>query len=67
MSSIQFFIHQYLRVLLCRAAVNPLITQPVSMFGISPSRMQALALGLNELYKIRGVCVAESSIVLDKN
>ncbi|KAK4816831.1 hypothetical protein QYF61_023895 [Mycteria americana] len=35
MAHIQFFIHQYPQVLLSRAALNPLISQPVSMPGIA--------------------------------
>ncbi|KAK4811347.1 hypothetical protein QYF61_027576 [Mycteria americana] len=50
---IQFFIHQYPQVLLCRAAHNPLIAQPVSMFGIAPTQVQDLALGLAELHEVR--------------
>ncbi|KAF1651935.1 Nucleolar protein 14, partial [Eudyptes chrysocome] len=48
----QFFIHQYPRVLLCRAALKPLIAQPVFMFGIAPTQVQDLALGLKECLEL---------------
>ncbi|KAK4831745.1 hypothetical protein QYF61_018943 [Mycteria americana] len=48
----QFFIHQYLQVLLRRAALNPLIAQPVSMVGIALTQVQNLALGLVELHEL---------------
>jgi len=49
LAHVKLFIHQYPQVLLCRAALNPLITQPVSMFGIAPTHMQDLAFRLAEL------------------
>lgn len=45
------FIHQHPQVLLHRAGFNPLITQPVSMFGITPTQAQDLTLGLVEIHK----------------
>ena len=43
---VQLFIHQYLQVLLSRAALNPFIPQPVLIPGVAPTQMQDLALGL---------------------
>ncbi|KAK4827796.1 hypothetical protein QYF61_021788 [Mycteria americana] len=51
LAHIQFFIHWYPQVL-CRAALNPLIAQPVSMFGIAPTQVQDLALGLAEFHEV---------------
>ena len=49
---IQFFIHQYPQVFLIRGALNPLIAQTVSVFGIAPTQVQEIALGLIELHDI---------------
>ena len=49
----QFFIHQYPQVLLRRAALNPLIAQPVFVLGIALIHVQDLALGLVELHEVR--------------
>jgi len=38
-------IHQYPQVLLNRAALNPLIPQPVLIAGVAPTQMQDPALG----------------------
>ena len=44
----QLFIQQYPRVLLCRAALNPFIPQPVMIPGVALTQVQDLALGLVE-------------------
>ncbi|KAK4830856.1 hypothetical protein QYF61_013785 [Mycteria americana] len=49
---IQLFIHQYPQVLLCRAALNPFIPQPVLIPGIAPTQVQDLALGLVEPHEV---------------
>ncbi|KAK4806258.1 hypothetical protein QYF61_013402 [Mycteria americana] len=49
---VQFFIHQYPQVLLCRAALNPFIPQSVLISGIAPTQVQDLALGLVELHEV---------------
>ncbi|KAK4810749.1 hypothetical protein QYF61_007723 [Mycteria americana] len=49
---IHFFIHQYPQVLLSKAALNPLIAQPVSMFGIALTQVQDLALSLVEPHEV---------------
>ncbi|KAK4816374.1 hypothetical protein QYF61_016278 [Mycteria americana] len=48
LARIQPFIHQYPQVLLCRAALNPFIPQPVLIQGVAPAQVQDLALGLVE-------------------
>jgi len=50
---VQLFTHQYPQVLLGRAALNPFIPQPVSMFQIAPTQVQDLTLGLAELHDAR--------------
>ncbi|KAK4811117.1 hypothetical protein QYF61_019748 [Mycteria americana] len=47
-----FFIHQYPQVLLCRAAPNPFIPQPVLILEVAPSQEQDLAFGLVELHEV---------------
>ena len=49
----QFCIHQYTRVLLGRAALNPLIPQPVLMAGVAPDHVQDLVFGLVEPHEVR--------------
>jgi len=49
---VQFFIHQYPQALLCRAAVNPFIPQPVLMLGVAPTQVQNPALGLVEPHEV---------------
>ncbi|KAK4824113.1 hypothetical protein QYF61_010736 [Mycteria americana] len=39
---VQLFIHQYPQVLLCRAALNPFIPQPVLILGVALSQVQDL-------------------------
>lgn len=47
--------HQHPQVLLCRAALNPFITQSVSMFRIALTQMQDLSFGLDELHEVHVV------------
>ncbi|CAM9606029.1 unnamed protein product, partial [Bubo scandiacus] len=47
----QCSIHKYLQVLLCRAALNPLIAQTVFVLGIALTQVQDLALGLVEFHE----------------
>jgi len=49
---VEFLVNQHLQVLLLRAALNSLSTQPVFVLGIAKTHMQHLALGLLELYKV---------------
>ena len=42
----EFFIHQYLKVLLCRAALHPFITQSVLTQRSAPAQVQHLVVGL---------------------
>ncbi|KAK4821329.1 hypothetical protein QYF61_018234 [Mycteria americana] len=49
---VQLFIHQYSQVLLCRAALNPFIPQPVLVLGVAPTQVQDLALGLVKLHEV---------------
>ncbi|KAK4821583.1 hypothetical protein QYF61_024442 [Mycteria americana] len=48
LAHVQLFIHQYPQVLLCRAALNPFIPQPVLILGVAPIQVQDPALGLVE-------------------
>ncbi|KAK4815543.1 hypothetical protein QYF61_003235 [Mycteria americana] len=48
LAHVQLFTHQYPQVLLCRAALNPFIPQPVLILGVAPTQVQDLALGLVE-------------------
>ncbi|KAK4806259.1 LOW QUALITY PROTEIN: hypothetical protein QYF61_013403 [Mycteria americana] len=50
LSRVQPFIHQYPQVLLCRAALDHIIPQPVLELRIAPT--QDLALGLVELHEV---------------
>ena len=43
---VEFFIKQYLQDFLCRAAVNPIATQPILMFEIDLTQVQDHTLGL---------------------
>jgi len=52
MVHVQLFIHQYVQDLLGRAALNPLIPQPVLIAGVALTQMQDLALGLVELREV---------------
>ncbi|KAK4822534.1 hypothetical protein QYF61_015540 [Mycteria americana] len=49
---LQLFIHQYPQVLLCRAALNPFIPQPVLTRGVPPTHVQDPALGLVEPHEV---------------
>ncbi|KAK4816649.1 hypothetical protein QYF61_019626 [Mycteria americana] len=49
---VQLFIHQYPQVLLCRAALNPFIPQPVLIPGVAPTQVQDLALDLVEPHEV---------------
>ena len=63
---VQFFIHQYPQVLLCRAALNPFITQPVLMLGVALTMVQDLALSLVELREIyTGPLLEPFKVLLD--
>ncbi|PKU45670.1 hypothetical protein llap_4041 [Limosa lapponica baueri] len=48
---VQFFIYQCFQVL-CKAALNPFMPQPVLILVIDSIHMQNLALGLDELHEI---------------
>ncbi|KAK4810921.1 hypothetical protein QYF61_013329 [Mycteria americana] len=52
LAHVQLFIHHYPQVLLCRAALNAFIPQPVLILGIALTQVQALALGLVELHEV---------------
>ncbi|KAK4825848.1 hypothetical protein QYF61_003099 [Mycteria americana] len=43
---------QYPQALLCRAALNPFIPQPVLIPGVAPTQVQDLALGLVEPHEV---------------
>ena len=49
---VQLFIHQYLQVLLRRAALNLFIPQPVLILGVASTQVQDLALGLVEPHEV---------------
>ncbi|KAK4828525.1 hypothetical protein QYF61_026947 [Mycteria americana] len=51
LAHVQLFIHQYPQVLLCRAALNPFIPQPVLILGVAHTQVQDLALGPVELMR----------------
>ena len=55
LAPVQFFILQYPHVLLLKAAVYPLSTQPVFMSVIALTQVQHLALGLVELHEVHRV------------
>jgi len=48
----ELLIHPYPQVLLRSAALEPLSTEPVLVFGITPTHVQDLALGLVELHEV---------------
>ncbi|KAK4831119.1 LOW QUALITY PROTEIN: hypothetical protein QYF61_015422 [Mycteria americana] len=50
LAHVQLFIHQYTHVLLCRAAVDPFITQPKPRIALT--QVQDLALGLVEPHEV---------------
>ncbi|KAK4830062.1 hypothetical protein QYF61_008400 [Mycteria americana] len=52
LAHVQLFIHQYPQVLLLRAALNPLITQPVLRLGVALTHVQDLALGLVDPHEV---------------
>ncbi|KAK4810201.1 hypothetical protein QYF61_011795 [Mycteria americana] len=52
LAHVQLFIHQYPQVLLCRAALNPFIPQPLLIPGLAPTKLQDLALGLVEPHEV---------------
>jgi len=52
---VELLVHQYLQVLLLRAALEPLSAQPVLVFGTAPAHVQDLALGHVELHVVRAV------------
>ncbi|KAK4810922.1 hypothetical protein QYF61_013330 [Mycteria americana] len=53
LAHVLLFIHPYHpQVLLCRAALNPFIPQPVLIPGVAPTQVQALALGLVEPHEV---------------
>jgi len=49
---VKLLIHQYPQVLLSRAALNPLIPQPVLIAGVAPPQMQDIALHLVEPHEV---------------
>ncbi|KAK4830718.1 hypothetical protein QYF61_013168 [Mycteria americana] len=49
---VQFFIHQYPQVLLCRAGLNPFLPQFVWILGIALTQVQVLAFSLVELHEV---------------
>ncbi|KAK4825361.1 hypothetical protein QYF61_026880 [Mycteria americana] len=49
---VQLFIYQYSQILLCRAALNHIIPQPVLILGIAPTQVQDLALGFVEPHEV---------------
>ncbi|KAK4831204.1 hypothetical protein QYF61_016041 [Mycteria americana] len=49
---VQLFIHQYPHVLLGRAALNPIIPQPVLILEVAPTQVQDPALGLVEPHEV---------------
>ncbi|GAB0180669.1 cAMP-dependent protein kinase inhibitor alpha [Grus japonensis] len=49
---VQLFVYQYPYVLLCRAALNPFIFQPVWIPGVALTQVQNLALGLVEPHEV---------------
>ena len=51
MAHVQLFIHQYPQVLLHRVTLSPAISPSVFVFGIAPTKMQELALGLSPPFK----------------
>ncbi|KAK4822945.1 hypothetical protein QYF61_023445 [Mycteria americana] len=52
LAHVQLFTHQYPQVLLSRAALNPLIPQPVLIPGVALTQVQDLALGLVEPHEV---------------
>ncbi|KAK4816418.1 hypothetical protein QYF61_016854 [Mycteria americana] len=52
LARVQLFTHQYPQVLLCRAALNPFIPQPVLILGVALTQVQDLALGLVEPHEV---------------
>jgi len=51
---VELLVHQCPHVLLLSAALEPLFTQPVLVFGITSTHVQDLALGLVELHAVHG-------------
>ncbi|KAK4817066.1 hypothetical protein QYF61_027095 [Mycteria americana] len=49
---VQLFTHQYPQDLLCSAALNPFIPQPVLILGVALTQVQDLALGLVEPHEV---------------
>jgi len=49
---VQLFIHQYPQVLLGKAALNPIIPQPVLILGVALTQVQDFALGIVEPHEI---------------
>ena len=49
---VQLLTHQYPQAPLCRAALSPLIAQPVLVLGIALTHVQNLALGLVEPHEV---------------
>ena len=63
---VQFFIHQYPQVLVCRAALNPLILQSVLIVGVASTHVRDLALGLAELHEVlMGPLLTPVKVLLD--
>ncbi|KAK4831208.1 hypothetical protein QYF61_016045 [Mycteria americana] len=57
---VQLFIHQYPHVLLGRAALNPIIPQPVLILGVAPTQVQDPALGLVQPHEVHTGPLLES-------
>jgi len=53
LAPVELLIHQYPQVLLLRAALEPPSAQPALVFGIVPTHMQDLALGLVEFHAVK--------------
>jgi len=63
---VKLFIQQYSQVLLSRAALNPLIPQPMLIAGVAPTQIKDLALDLVEPHEVHtGPLLQLFQILLD--
>ncbi|CAM9177511.1 unnamed protein product, partial [Bubo scandiacus] len=63
---VELLVNHYPQVLLLRAALNPLIAQPVFVLGIALAHVQDLVLGLVELYMVcTGLSLKPVKVLLD--
>jgi len=63
---VQFFVHQYPQVLLCRTALNLFIPQSLLILGIALTQAQDPALGLDELHGVgMGLLLKSVKVPLD--